>query len=113
MMGYPRRVIRFLMSRAFLAQDRANPDLFPLAGGALAWADRDPHVSRIKLATVDGLGFRAPVDVGGGARLVPRTRLLHRSRRGGIRAAPAAAGAGPDPLAARPHDHAQRIGGSR
>ena len=40
-----------------------NSDLFPLSSGAIAWADRDPGVSRIKLAVVDGLGFRAPVDV--------------------------------------------------
>jgi hypothetical protein len=40
-----------------------NSDLFPLANGALAWADRDPGVSRIKLALVDGLTFRAPIDV--------------------------------------------------
>ena len=40
-----------------------NSDLFPLANGALAWADRDPGVSRIKLALVDGLGFRPPIDV--------------------------------------------------
>jgi hypothetical protein len=40
-----------------------NSDLFPLTTGAIAWADRDPGVSRIRLATVDGLGFRAPIDV--------------------------------------------------
>jgi hypothetical protein len=40
-----------------------NSDLFPLATGALAWADRDPGVSHIKLAVVHGLGFRAPIDV--------------------------------------------------
>ncbi len=40
-----------------------NSDLFPLASGGLAWADRDPGVSRIRLARVDGLGFSAPIDV--------------------------------------------------
>ena len=40
-----------------------NSDLFPLASGALAWADRDPGVSRIKLAAVNGLGFGPPLDV--------------------------------------------------
>lgn len=40
-----------------------NSDLFPLANGALAWADRDPGVSRIRLARVDGLGFGPPQDV--------------------------------------------------
>jgi hypothetical protein len=28
----------------------------------IAWPDRDPGVRRIKIATVDGLGFRAPID---------------------------------------------------
>jgi hypothetical protein len=40
-----------------------NSDLFPLANGALAWADRDPEVSQIRLAVVDGLTFRAPIAV--------------------------------------------------
>ena len=42
---------------------QVNSDLFPLASGALAWADRDPGVSRVKLAVVDGLGFRPAIDV--------------------------------------------------
>ncbi len=74
-MGWTNNLNRHVEARVRSAAGKLGPpvvlthdlevdsDLFPLSNGALAWADRDPGVSRIKLAMVDGLGFRPPIDV--------------------------------------------------